>query len=362
MRNQLTVYILALGVLAFLGAGCASQGVSLYVDDTKQNDAGGVVTVSTNSGWSHYENKKYGISFDYPSNWTRQDSTSDDFLSVRLGNADCASAQCPPDFVGVEIRAGVIKNKFTDLSAWVDSQIALNNKTGILPGGKIESVSIGGRGAIKVAKSDWRGALPGAAYYLDQDQYHYTYIATGKNDTTAGALTTVEKVIASVRIFANQLPAIIVDEGDESTSTVPPEIRNGKLYSNERYAFTFRYPEECVFVNNSDQVYPPVQVELFACGKDEKDKTISLRVVSSTVEAEVKKAFGGRKLKYYQNIVLVSDRKGIIVSFAKGARNKAERYVIVGRGNYVYVLSVKDDTKTYATNFDKLLSGLSIAD
>jgi len=363
MRRKLAVFFGLGAILVLAGAGCANQGVSLYTQNTTTPDTGGVVTVSaTNAGWSHYENKKYGVTFDYPPNWTRADNMSEDFLSVRLGNADCASEQCPPEFVGVEIRAGVKKINFTDLFDWVKNKIVENNKTGLLPNGKMETIDIGGHSALRVEKSDWAGASAGPAFYLNQDQNYYIYISTGRNDVTAGALDAVNKVIGSVRVLPNSLPIPDLDQGDNTDSVLPPEVRNGKLYTNAEFKFNLRYPEVCPFHNNSDQVYPPVQVELWLCGKNEDDGIISVKVVSSTVDQEVKNAFGGRRLKYYQNMILVSDQKGILVSFTKGYRNNPERYVIVGRDKWVYVLSVKNDVKDYAAKFDEVLAGFEATD
>lgn len=366
MGKKLSLLFLALGVLLFMGASCSNEGTSLYVQNSTSLDTGGTDSPSTVSGWRTYENKKYGVSFDYPSNWFKNESVSDDFLSVKLGNADCIGVQCPPDFLGIEIRAGIKKNTTTNFIAWIDSKIDSNNKTGLLPNGKRTSVNIGGRSAIKVEKSDWAGAVPGPAYFINQDQDYYIYISIGRNDLTDTSLNLFNRIIGSMKFFANELPAVDSDQGDETVNSnsnnggvIKP---TGQTYINERFKFKLIYPNDCLFKNNSDQVYPPVDVELFVCGKDADDKTVGLRITSSTIAQESERAFNGRKLKYFQSLTLLSDHKSVYLTFYKGTRNKPERYIFAEKNNRVYVFFVTNDTGDYIAAFDKMIAGFEFVD
>jgi len=361
------VGLLLLTTMIFSGCG-VSKTTDQYQPNTgaiwqAKNAATAVVgdnLPTDNSAWSLYSNEKYGLSMRYPTSWQKTTSASDDFLSVRVSNMAC-SQQCPPEFTGLELRVGVKKNTIGDFLPWIEKQIAANNESGVLPGGKVSGVSIGGRNGIKVEKSDWVGANPGPGYYIGLDKNYYVYILTGKNNLTARASSAIQAILASVRLGANSLPRYAIKvPGQTATDAVlsEPELR----YVNNDFGFRFYYYSKCKPRDYTEEVPLQVELELGMCADNYNDRIMGVRLVTADVLTAVNNMLIGRNVGWVRKGGIILDRTAMTATVAASGDNAAERWVFLDDYGKTYIFYLLNDKPPYSEMLDSLVNSFEFVE
>ncbi|MDO8509528.1 MAG: hypothetical protein Q7S24_00090 [bacterium] len=313
------------------------------------------------SAWKQYTNKKYGWNFSYPETWQFREEFADNELQISLGNVLCTS-QCPPEFLGFRMRIGrqIAGASFVN---FVLNEIKLNNEQKIKPGGSIKAISIGGHSAFQVENSNWSGAIPGPAYYVQLDKYYYAFIAVGKNNMLAKSNDFLNKFIGAISVRPNLLarPGIKkLADGNIATDT-PIELDSiSEIYTNNDFRFNLIYPGHCSLKDTSQEVIAPIRLDLVVCNDRPEDKIVGMRVYRLTATDTWNLVYKKHIANWQVVNLLISDVKGKMYVLPATKTTRAERWLMLEKNGHTYVIYVLDDQGQYAKDFDALVNGLEI--
>lgn len=356
--------ILAVACMLVLGAGCvvveapSSSSPTLFSGREAAEPINDQLTVPT-SEWKGYSNSLYGFSFRYPKTWQFTQEKGPDYLTVRVGNLPCVN-QCPPEFVGFDIRLGVVNWGRKDIVATAKKTVADNTSNGIFPKGETATVKIGGQNALKVADAGWLGPNSGPAYFVTQDGRYYVYIQQGQNNFTAKANKMAKEILNSMHVTKNKLPnpPAKAIAGVQVVPSVPNEgAKEQKTYISRRYGLAVNYPGDCTMTNLSDRVGDPyLLMNLSFCSS--ANDTIGVYVYN-THFYDTRKYIFGSKLgdnSMLEQTVLVGDLQGKEYRFKN---NDRERWILVEFFDRTYAwYNFKDNEGSWRDRFDEVLNSI----
>ncbi|OGH83676.1 MAG: hypothetical protein A2261_03370 [Candidatus Magasanikbacteria bacterium RIFOXYA2_FULL_44_8] len=376
MRTNQTIKLVLLGFLVFFVAGCGTvqpAGAPVPVDYNQLvlEDTGKMPithdNLDANVVWKPYSKRAYGLSFSYPANWTmRAVPQGNKSVLVSVSNVGC-QVQCPPQFVGLEIKSGIERSTSTDFGSWLGHSIASGEIPGMPAGTKAKLSKLGKRTAWFTDKSMLSGANDGYTYFLEQDESHYVYVSVGLNNLLPKAKDYAKRVADTVRVA--RLPmdeSASGDTGDDGDGTVEEGVSidsdtaiaqmGEKRYLNNYYRFSLIFPGNCKLLNITEDIDPPVQMELSLCTPNGETQKMGVRIFKNTTADTVASSlFGGRSINYKtsSNKILLSDGVvGINVNISGSNNSLPERWIVLERTNIVYVLYVLDNTAPYKAWFD----------
>ncbi len=377
MRSNRGLKLVLLTFLVFFIAGCGTTkqpGLPVPEDYNQLvSETTGKLPISGDnldiSSWSKYAKRAYGLAFEYPSNWwMRVSPQGSNSALVSLGNLSCG-LQCPPQFVGIEIKSGIRRNTSTDFADWIKTAVSKGEIAGLPPGSKLDSSKLGKRSAWLVNKSVIAGAIDGQTYLIEQDETHYAYVSIGLNNLLPKARSIVDKIINTVKIA--RLPVDLSTLAGNGVDTGDGIIEEGasidndnfvaqvgeKRYLNNYYRFSLVFPGNCKLLNVTEDVDMPIQLELSLCSSNGESPKMGVRIYKDTsADVVAQSIFGARGLNTYRDgetkIMLADSVIGKNINLLAGENRLPERWVIAERANIVYVLYTLDNTSPYKGWFD----------
>lgn len=315
-------------------------------------------------GFENFVNSEYGISFRYPDNWVLSTSETGNFLDVKISNASC-SPVCPPEFIGMEFQAGLIKNSFDNFDTYIKNKVSVLKSTG-QPSGKLTKMTLAGQPAYMVENSGW-GGISGPGYFVYQGDYYYTYIYTGSNDLTAGANNIVKEILASLKISENKLPPVEVvipsrkkdaesPVGSSSGGVVVEETINE--YRNEDFKFVAKYPEDCAFKDHGGSDSDKILIrKMVALCKINSSEGIRIMVYEDNLDDTVW-YFSENRMILEKKRVFVAGKVGELY-YMEDENEVKERWVFVERDQYTFVIVLDKDQKPYGDYFMQIAGDFS---
>lgn len=257
----------------------------------------------------------------------------------------------------MEVRAGLIKDSFEDFASFVKKKVSPNIK-GLAPGGTLTPVNISGRPAIKVQHAGY-GGPEGPGYFIYQGRNYYLYVITGRNDLTYEASSLINKLVSSIQVAQNQLPAVEVivrratSKGSGSTVKVKDEI-----FESEKYNFRLAYPGSCGMRDTSGDADLPVLLQLSLCGTEGKEPVkVSVYADEAT---EAYKEYVQGKTFYGRKKILISDTIGDM--YYLGRNRVRERQILLQKGGFTYIFTLSPDKSSYDAQYFAVLSGFQFQD
>lgn len=187
------------------------------------------------ANWKIFKDEETGFEFKYPQEWIFSAQPKDGklgFLDIHLENFQYSddNSICDPNFIGLEIQAGVPKDQSQDFYSFVKSQIV---EGGLGPKGSLKEVKVNDHFGFMVQDSGWDSNCSGPGYFIEQDRNFYIYVFTGiGKDSQNEGLEKIDQIISTFISIENN------------------DISDWKIYNTEKSwqfpseKYTIKYPAD----------------------------------------------------------------------------------------------------------------------
>jgi|GEM_PF-3049519 len=156
---------------------------------------------------STYENKEFGLRFEYPSEWTLDESIGgspdSNSLDIHLSNLTPVgdAPGCQDGYAGIEIQSTQVQpSEYLGFEKLAKTVLLCEDPSSQGLGcisGDIETITINNLKGYKGTHSGWDGC-DGPGYALEQDKNQYIYIFTGTKEASASDKKKIDNTINSI--------------------------------------------------------------------------------------------------------------------------------------------------------------------